>query len=192
MTTKHHSYKAFIINNLKHHALSTKEFCLQYKLHSEEKNSIKSFTKELKRIGNNITDIYIGKLSIFNIEHEISFKLKEINVLNFNDFLSLFKKRDYYKIELSDGSVWILRLGKNLSQYIHIHPARIGKQTIRFTANTWKTALACYFSSMHDPLFEFHINNINWIRTTYLELPTVKKINQEGNIIEAYKLLLET
>lgn len=190
MNSKIDYHNNFSFNGLKHHLIYSKEHILNKRTVSLSKETVNFLAKELKSIGNNITDIYIENLSVFNILNEIYFKLKESSFFEYNNFIKLFNKKDYFIIEISDNSSWILRLGKKMPEYIHIHPARVGKHTVRFPANTWKTALLCYYYKLSDSEFEFTLDTINYLRTSYLELSPIKKIIQKGNIGEAYNLLL--
>lgn len=185
-------YKYFSFNGLKHHLNFTKEYFENKRFLFGANSASRDFLDELKTVGTNITDIYIGLMSIRNIFDEISCNLKYNNHYDYSEFIKLFINSDYHKIEISDGSIWIIRMGKKKSEYIHIHPARAGNHTIRFPANTWKTALLCYHFHLNDSEFEFNLGTINYLRTSYLELPPVKRINQESNILEAFNLLLET
>lgn len=192
MDKKNSLHKNFSFNFLKHHLLSVKKYFGQEKFQTAPNSAVKKLVLEFKTIGNNITDIYTGSMSIQNIFKEISYNLKSQNQYEFNEFTKLFLKNEYFKIKLSDGSVWIIRQGKNRKEYIHIHPARAGLHTIRFPASTWKTALICYYFELYDSDFGFNLNTINYLRTSFLELPPLKRIKQNDNICAAYSLLSGT
>jgi hypothetical protein len=54
----------------------------------------------------------------------------------------LMKNGHYIECDLSDCSTWTLRLGIDDTQYIHIHPSRYARHTLRVKAGVLKTAIA--------------------------------------------------
>jgi hypothetical protein len=183
-------HNLFSFNYLKHHLNQTIEYYNGRNISFSSKKDIKITINELKSLGDNITDIYTGFLTNYCLLHEITNKLKECECYDYIDFRKQFKSRDYFKVNVSDGSSWIIRQGRKTESYIHIHPSRVGINTVRFTANTWKTAIMCYLYKLNSQDFSFDIGTINLLRTNYLELSPIKKLKDNSKIQEAYNLIV--
>jgi hypothetical protein len=88
----------------------------------------------------NYIDIYTGDLTPGSISAEILNFLRQNQLLARDKFESWVKYPAGYKaIKITDQSEWILRSGNDGQRYIHIHPAKTGKKTIRFKGSTLKT-----------------------------------------------------
>ncbi len=98
---------------------------------------------ELRRIGSSQMDLYIGKLPIEAIQQEILALLANDDLLAIENYKKQLIANDgYMEYTLSDSSTWTLRLGEIGQQYIHLHPSRYAKHTLRVKAGTLKTAIA--------------------------------------------------
>ncbi len=180
----------FLFNILKHHLKSIQTLIIHQRI---------NLTDDLAIIGNSVTDIYTGNLSVETIFSEIydSLQLNEIN--NKNKYENWLKHNNNYQIvSLSDGSKWILRLSKdNEKQYIHIHPGRYSAHTLRIKSETLKTAVAfVYLNYIYhisgkstieslnysNEKIVYNIHNINQIRK-HLQLSPIKSL-------ESCKMLL--
>ena len=168
-------------NWLKHHLAECKNEIARY---SSASNYSVELINQINRIGNNVIDLYTGSLSANEIETQIILKLKNINCTDKTNFTKWLGKPGYKKILLSDESSWILRLAIDNYNYIHIHPARIGKYTVRVKGSAWKTALILIIQNL-----EPDIGNINTIRKNILSLSPVKNILANSEIIQALKIL---
>ena len=119
-------------NPIKHH----RNFILNI-LKSESQEVI---AKLLDPICNNYLDIYTGEMTPEEIAHEVIFILKSKQVF-FRDDFNNWVVTGYQKIILKDESEWILRISNETECYIHLHPARTGRFTIRVKGSTIKTVL---------------------------------------------------
>jgi hypothetical protein len=134
--------------------------------------------EELRRIGTSQMDLYIGALTIDAISNEL------LNLLAKDDFLAedkykkqLVAKDGYMEYSLSDGTAWTLRLGEIGQQYIHIHPSRYTKNTVRVKAGILKTAIAFLAERRTD----FSTETINEIRIN-LGLSPIKSVDETKGI----------
>ena len=162
-----------IFNGLKHHRLIILKFIKK----SKEKNyPIDTLNLAMKKIGNSMIDLYHGDLKPQDISDEIVDLLK---------LESNFYKDAYYKyvssvpektrkLKISDGSSWILLPGTQAEKYIHIHPARASKHTIRIKSISLKTAI--FIKIFYDEqLTNLRIVALaNEIRQKYLSEPPLK------------------
>ncbi len=91
----------------------------QIEFYRGEKISVKELQKTLLVIGESQMDLYVGELSPQKICDEIVSKLKSAGVLALEVYKKwLFEKGSEYKlVEISDNSVWALRLGKQEERY---------------------------------------------------------------------------
>ena len=97
----------------------------------------------LLKIGESQMDLYLGKLTHLQITDFTKKLLKERNVIEYESYKKwLFAgAKEYRLITLPDKSIWTLRMGNQKENYIHIHPGRYSKHTIRVRALTLKTAI---------------------------------------------------
>lgn len=130
----------------------------------------------LLKIGESQMDLYFGKYSPEKISDQILNTLHQNKIFESEQYKNWLSKeeKDYRQIELKDKSVWILRLGDDISRYIHIHPGRYSSHTIRVKAVTLKTAifLLCFEKFGENKSFE--TETVNQIRRKFLNEPPLK------------------
>jgi hypothetical protein len=126
-------------------------------------------------LGNNVVDLYIGKLNMKNISDEITQILQKENHLQYADFTSWLAGSEFKKVTLSDNSVWVLRKGFIKEQYIHIHPGKHSPNTFRTNSNALKTAYTIYYTGNSEkPSLEI----INKLRKEKLKLSPVRTVEE--------------
>jgi len=175
-------------NCWKHHAGFIKK---QIKFYRKEKISVEELQKTMLVIGESQMDLYVGELSPQKICDEIIKKLKPTGVLAFREYKNwLFEKGNKYKlIEISDTSVWTLRLGKQRERYVHIHPGRYSPVTLRVKALTLKTAIAMLIINYEKNFPLTDTLQINEVRKKILKLPPVKKVSSNSAVVRVINLL---
>ena len=175
-------------NCWKHHAGFIKK---QIEFYGSEKISVEELQKTLLVIGESQMDLYVGKLSPRIICDEIISKLKSEGVLAFEDYKKwLFEKGKEYKLtEISDSSVWALRLGNQEERYVHIHPGRYSPVTLRVKALTSKTAIAVLIVNYEKTFPLMDTQQINEVRKKILNLPPVKKVSSKSAVIKVMNIL---
>lgn len=126
-------------------------------------------------IGGSVVDLYTGNLSCNQIANEVKHSVETnvgVNEANFKKWLNT--AAGYKLISISDGSSWTVKLGRFNHRYIHVHPSRYSKDSIRVKSTTLRTAIAYCFvfqGSSQNPSF----NDLNFIRKSLLDLPPLKE-----------------
>lgn len=165
-------HKPIAFNPWKHHCGFV---CNQIQLIREE-GGIK-LDHFLGYIGGTLLDFYIGELPVYTIVNEVNKYFMDMGVANVGDFkhwLGL-PETTFKNIYLSDGSRWVMRLGQNDEYYIHMHPGRYSKLTIRCRPTTLKVAIAFrYLFGFEEECFE--IDKVNYARKL-AGLPPVESLN---------------
>lgn len=140
----------------------------------------------LSSIGNSQLDFYIGDISALEVEEQVKKLLSTENLINKDRYKTWLEMNgNYREIELSDGSMWTLRfLDKN--QYVHLHPSRYSKQTLRIKANTLKSVMCTMlFETSYDKI---NLSLINHIRINKLEISPIDISKNHSELIKVYKL----
>lgn len=126
-------------------------------------------------IGGSQFDYYLGTLDVNTLSNEVIDFLKSENAFspkNYKEWLNS-EGIDYRCISLSDGSNWTLRLGQGDDRYIHIHPSRHSKKTIRVKSSSLKTAYVfLFYYGLSDS--EISIVKVNSVRNKFAKLPALR------------------
>ncbi len=146
-----------------------------------------SFVKsKISYMGNNLLDLYLGSLPVSAICHESLLFFEQLDITTREQFFNWLDSHEYEKIVLSDQSVWIVKKGIDPERYIHIHPAKNSVHSIRVRATTLKTVTAAQVLSEAGKTIS--LDEINSIRTDFLDLSPVKSIHPEKGILKLWKL----
>lgn len=179
---KEYLFNLFLFHKFKHHLQTDVKWLKQIR-----HESLETILSELKTLGNSIFDYYIGTLSVEVITEEI------YNFLYFHGYIDktryitwLNENGNYQEITLSDESRWTLRF-IDRNDYIHIHPSRYSKHTIRMKANTLKTVL-CTLALKSNDISEITIQEVNKCRTEYLKLSPMNMNQFHSDMEDKYRL----
>ena len=170
----------FKSNCWKHHAGFIAKQIKKIKNEDELKN-IPSF---LLTIGESQMDLYLGKLTPFEITGFTKNFLKENEVFKYELYEQwLFSEgREYRLITLQDNSTWALKMGNQKENYIHVHPGRYSLHTIRVRALTLKTAICVMaYISIHKN-FSPDLGLINNVRKEFLNAAPVKSLSSTSGL----------
>jgi hypothetical protein len=139
-------------------------------------NELEKLKTHMLKTGGSQMDLYIGKYSPQKIYNQILDTLHQNKIFESQQYKNwLLKEEKYYRhIELKDKSIWILRLGDDISRYIHIHPGRYSPHTIRVKATTLKTAVFLLFFEQLGEIKSFETETVNQIRRKFLKEPPLK------------------
>lgn len=175
-------------NCWKHHADFIKK---QIEFYRREKISVKELQKMLLVIGESQMDLYLGELSPQKICDEIINQLILNDALAFEEYKKwLFEKgKDYKLTEISDSSVWTLRLGNEEERYVHLHPGRYSPFTLRVKALTLKTAIAVLIVNFERNFPLIDTLQINEIRKKILNSPPVKNVSANSAVVRIMKII---
>jgi hypothetical protein len=176
----------FLFNPLKHHARYISGFIvdlIKYPADSDER-----LKTALLLIGKSQTDLYTGNQEPFAIVRQITDFLEKEGLILENTYMTWLGPEDpgYRKITLTDGSEWVLLPGKIPGRWIHIHPGRYSKYSIRVRAETLKTAIAVIYYSVKHGLDHLDLDVVNLVRTGLLNQSPMKELSQHhgtGRII---------
>ncbi len=146
---------------------------------------------ELFRIGENLIDLYTGKLTVEEICNECTGFFRNLNINSRADLEGWIHPFEYKKIELNDSSAWIVKNGNNAERYIHIHPAKQSAHTIRVRASTLKSVLA--LMTLTGPASSQNAENlktVNKIRVKFLKLSPVKSLHRDKGILKLWEFFI--
>lgn len=138
---------------------------------------------ELSFIGSNLLDLYLGDLSVEQICEEGFDNLNQKNITNVIELKNWLKPAGYKKIELSDGSMWVIKEGISQVRFIHIHPAKDSQNAIRVRGTTLKTILA--LKTKEDNLSDklrSNLKKVNKVREKYLGISPIKSLERGKGI----------
>jgi len=149
-----------------------------------KKNYLILLKKHLLKIGESQMDLYFGKLTPTEISKQIIYHIKKEKSLERNKYISWLNLDgyDYKLVQLSDKSIWTLRLSENQKRYVHIHPGRYSPHTIRVKATTLKTAILILCFEEAGELEIVNTEAINQIRKEYLNEPPIKAFSSADGI----------
>lgn len=141
--------------------------------------------RHLKVLGNSQMDLYLGALEKADISAEVLQALTALEIYTEQQYCEWLEQHHHYRsITLSDGSVWILRLGKEHDKYIHIHPGRYSPASIRVKAAVLKTAIAVWVYLKNGLISEVNEHTLNRVRKEVLDLPPLKSLAESRAILK--------
>jgi hypothetical protein len=177
-----------LLNTWKHHAGAIREHTAVTISGGAE--ALERLPAQLRVIGTDLMDLYLGRLSASRIAAEVLRQVQGQTPLERTAYRSWLEKSGGFRLLAiaEDQSQWVLRLGEDEERFIHIHPGRGSPETRRVRANVLKTAiLVLAHAGVHggDPL---DLKLIDSIRPR-LELPPVGKLAADGGLAEVIQLL---
>ncbi|MBT1704111.1 hypothetical protein KK060_12530 [Fulvivirgaceae bacterium PWU20] len=144
---------------------------------------------QLLRIGGSQMDLYHGLLSPDRISDEIIEYLQQNCLLEKNVYLEWLNQNDGFRLlTLSDGSIWVLREGKEKDKYVHVHPGRYSPQTLRVKASVLKTAIAVKIHVRDHPDITVNTELLNKIRKL-IKLSPLKGLQESKHLTDVLALL---
>jgi hypothetical protein len=150
-----------------------------------------SMPHQLLLIGESQMDLYTGELTPGMIALQIIKLLQENGNYKKDQYLNYIgvQSTDYQTLQISDTSVWVLRLGEQEERYIHMHPGRYSPQTIRVKANTLKTAIALsIWIKVYDHR-ELTLALLNLVRKEILAASPVKSLSTTDGFGKIFRLV---
>ncbi len=132
---------------------------------------------DLRFIGNNLIDFYFGQLGVEQICSECTQYFQKNNIYKSQQFFKWLGCAHWKKIILSDQSEWMVRSGNSSERFIHIHPAKFSKHTIRVKGTTLKTVLTlCILDVPIQQNPDTNLRAVNNYRNELLGLSPVKSL----------------
>lgn len=147
-----------LFNPLKHHLGYIREFIELNSGTGEEHRP--EIVRELKHIGGSVMDVYLGNVGYDEIGAELLHFVIENNLSSAGDFLKWAGNdpNEFRSVNLSDGSVWVMKYHCNENRFVHCFPARFSPSSIRIKANTLKSAILYQIFIGKDYLSEEDLN----------------------------------
>ncbi len=176
-----------LFNGLKHHVNYIQSFIRESITH----RNTDLLREQLLCIGESQMDVYTGELLAMDIASQIKNQVEEIGIYSKSQYIHFLQQHpaSFRTIPLSDGSLWILRLGEKEERYIHIHPGRYSPHTLRVKAGALKTAIAsCVWMQIHKQE-EITIELLNLIRREVLGISPVKSLDSMEGFAKVHKIL---
>ncbi|MDX1629425.1 MAG: hypothetical protein R3345_12040 [Fulvivirga sp.] len=170
-----------LFNAIKHHFA----FILAW-IEGKRGQAVKTTITEIQSIGHSVLDLYIGYISHTQVKEEIVRQLKNDCLFEYTSFKKAVDREDYFSLNISDGSTWILKEGHGQDKYIHIHPGRYSKYTIRNKATTLRSFIVAALSVNH--IYDIDLKTINCSREKYLNLPPIQKSDGNSGVGRLIKL----
>ncbi len=137
---------------------------------------------DLLNMGNNLIDLYYGKLTVSEICLQ-SIQFAGENGITGPDTLRIWLHPHHYrKMKLSDQSLWVIRLGNDDDRYLHIHPAKNSPCTLRVRAATIKTVVAVSVLPDRGEESCLRLSEVNRIRKEKLGLSPVRRLERGKGI----------
>ncbi|MDX8340215.1 hypothetical protein SLH46_13530 [Draconibacterium sp. IB214405] len=144
-------------------------------------------------IGNNLFDFYLGLLSSEKIAVLCNEYFNNRNINNLQSFNTWMGQRDWKKIQLPDESEWLIKRGNLEERYIHIHPAKYSKHTIRVRAATLKTVLVlCIYKIPISNDAAENLQKVNRLRNSVLNLSPINSLDDpDSGILKLWQLFAD-
>lgn len=140
------------------------------------------FAQEVKTIGNNQMDVYLGGTSPAKIGKEILEILqgKQVQSQEAYEVWVMQTLTQYRLLTLEDQSVWTLLWSAATERYIHIHPGRYSPHTLRVRGTVLKTVImSCAYAAVEHKQVDLSL--INQVRKEVLDLSPVQHLSpKEG------------
>lgn len=174
-------------NCWKHHAGFIKEQISKIK----DEKEIQQLSPILLKIGESQMDLYLGEFSPSQISNQILNQLKDIRIISPEDYKNWLSEvgKEYKLFNLSDKSVWTLRLGDDQERFVHIHPGRYSPHSIRVKSPTLKTAIYILAWQKVYSLPDYDLDLVNMIRKIFVKAPPLKSIKTESGLQRVIQIL---
>lgn len=156
-------------NPYKHHLGFLRE-----KIDRWKKTDWKTAEQEIRLIGSNLTDLYIGNLSTGEIIRETLIFAANNEITSPSKLAQWLYPLEYRKFLLSDNSVWVIKQGQDNTRFLHIHPGKYSPLTIRVKAPALKTVIALKIHDDSD--MSPNLALVNKLRIEKLNLSPVKRL----------------
>ena len=152
------------------------------------------FAQEVKAIGNNQMDIYLGDLSSMVIGKAILEILQEKQIQSLEAYQAWITQTQsqFRLLTLEDQSVWTLLWSGATERYIHIHPARYSPHTLRVRGTVLKTVIMSYACATVEHK-QPDLSLINQVRKEVLDLSPVQHLHPEeglGKMLDIFHKLM--
>jgi len=144
--------------------------------------------KNLLLMGNNLSDLYWGKLSVEKICRECRLLAEKENLTSAEKLNDWLFPMEFRKVKLSDHSEWVIKPGLDTGRFLHIHPAKYSPFTIRVRGVTLKTVVALKTLPGTQSRNQLKLELVNQVRSEKLGLSPVKELEKGKGISRIWSL----
>ena len=168
-----------VFHLLKHHLPFLKQFVIANKM-----ADINQLLPQIKTLGESTFDMYTGLINTDTIIEETTQYLSKLQIYEEPLYKQWITVNNGFRLfDISDETNMTLRYLPQ-QQYIHLHPSRYAKNTIRIKANAMKTAVALHVMNFNPTATQM----VNEARQ-FIELSHIKTNSKISEIIKCYELL---
>ncbi|MEE4286900.1 MAG: hypothetical protein V2I31_12160 [Mariniphaga sp.] len=144
--------------------------------------------KDLLLIGNNLIDLYCGKLSVKEIGRQCLYFSRKEGLTSAEKLKNWLGQKEFRKIKLSDNSEWVIKQGLDSGRFLHIHPAKYSPFTLRVRGTTLKTVVALKIITNTKKQNQLELELVNQVRIEKLGLSPVKDLEKGKGISQIWLL----
>jgi hypothetical protein len=144
--------------------------------------------KGLLLIGNNLIDLYCGKLGVEEISRQCLCFAENEGLTTEEKLKNWLLPKEFKKIRLSDNSEWVIKQGVDSGRFLHIHPAKFSPFSVRVRGTTLKTVLALKIFSGSNNQKKLELYLVNQVRSQKLGLSPVKALERGKGISRIWPL----
>lgn len=147
-------------------------------------------TKCLLRIGESQMDLFVGAYTVEEISKQIQEHLDQNKIHSLTEYQRWLCKegKEYQLVTLRDKSSWTLRLGESIEKFVHIHPARYSRHTVRVKAVTLKTTILVLALHKLKVISVIDTESVNAVRKKFLKEPPFKSISKAAGLVRLLDL----
>lgn len=143
----------------------------------------------LKKMGDSVTDLYIGEEKVDEVLEGISEKLGKELLTAPEAYRKWLGAAGYKNLILADGSEWVLKHAGERKHWLHFHPARRSPLSVRVRGKTLRTAfMVCLEAEQYgvDPMSKELLDRV---RTNYMGLSPVRSLDRRKGLGKTIGLL---
>ncbi|RAI97547.1 hypothetical protein LX64_05055 [Chitinophaga skermanii] len=169
-----------LFHPFKHHLATINAFITSHQ------GQLPQHIQTVKTLGASQFDCYTGMLTVEELEAQTGEQLRLLHIHTKEEYAAWIAEHDGYReITLSDGATWTLRM-IDKPNFVHLHPSRYAKHTVRVKANAMKTLVCCM---MMEAAATLDIERLNFYRANFLQLPPLVEQGNHEEILKVYALL---
>lgn len=138
---------------------------------------------EMAVVGSRLMDLYVGTLKPATIAEAVIADLNTRGLFEFDPLAKWLAEQGAYALtELPDRSTWTIRLGPADGRYLHLHPGRWARHTMRVQANTLRSAVMAHALARLTGRAANELEVVNEARKQYLGMLPVHELTGTGGL----------
>ncbi|MFB6258744.1 MAG: hypothetical protein ABEH38_08625 [Flavobacteriales bacterium] len=182
------SLEPFLYQPWKHHLPFLQERIL-VALHEGDKEA--GIPEGIKKIGASVTDLYVGGLSLKELQVELCGLLGGKLFRDPEGYKKWLGSSGYRIIALSDTSEWAMKYAHGGGLWAHIHPARGSPLSVRVRGTVLCSAFRIVLEAERFGMDPFDKGLIDQVRKAYLDLSPVRHVDPRKGLGRMIRLLAD-